>query len=135
MSERAYADYPDFFSPLFEVIRRYKIMNPEKMRDTYGKLIYLLQVNACPAACHGPATDLRLTCHRTQPSQDANTPEMIEELGLSLVAPIRTVHAKLAECDALALLKDDQIAVATQVCVLPTCRSARPSDSCYANTC
>ena len=44
MAERAFSDYPDFFSPLFEVTRRYKIMNPEKMRDTYGKMVYLLQV-------------------------------------------------------------------------------------------
>ena len=89
MKERSYSDFPGFYAPLFEVTRRYKVMNPEKMRDTYGKLIYLLQ--------------------------DANTPEMIEELGFSLVAPIATVHAKLSACNALAMLSDDDIATATQV--------------------
>lgn len=47
-------------------MRRYKIMNPDKLRDTYGKLIYLLQ--------------------------DANAPWAQEDLELSLVLPIRTVR-------------------------------------------
>lgn len=31
------------------------------------------------------------------------------------MAPIRTVHAKLEECGALALLQDEQISVAVQL--------------------
>ena len=69
-------------------------MNPEKMRDTYGKMIYLLQ--------------------------DANPEEMVDELGFELVTPIKTVHAKLKECGALALLSDEHIATATQLVSSPS---------------
>ena len=33
---------------MLQVGRRYKIMNPEKMRDAYGKLIYMLQDVSSP---------------------------------------------------------------------------------------
>ena len=84
-----YTDYPDFFAPLFEVTRRYKVMNPEKMRDTYGKLVYLLQ--------------------------DANAGGRATSSASSLVEPIKTVHSKLKECGALEMLSDEHIAAATQV--------------------
>jgi hypothetical protein len=35
-------DNVPLFTEIFEVGRRYKVMNPSKMRDTYGKLMYIL---------------------------------------------------------------------------------------------
>lgn len=43
-ADRDFESNADFYGQLFELGRRYKIMNPDKMRTTYGKLIYLLQV-------------------------------------------------------------------------------------------
>ena len=85
-AENSHADYAEFFETIFEVSRRYKILNPEKLRDVYGKLIYLLQ--------------------------DAS--EVADDVGFSVVVPVRTVHAKLAETGALALLQDPLVGVATQ---------------------
>jgi hypothetical protein len=47
-------------------IRRYKIMNPDKLRASYGKLLYLLQ--------------------------DAASDEVSDLLGFDVVAPIKTVQ-------------------------------------------
>lgn len=42
LSERTLNDNVPLFKQLFEIGRRFKIMNPTKMRGTYGKLIYIL---------------------------------------------------------------------------------------------
>ncbi|EKM59771.1 uncharacterized protein PHACADRAFT_192148 [Phanerochaete carnosa HHB-10118-sp] len=87
-SDRDFAANEDFYQQIFELGRRHKIMNPDKMRSTYGKLIYLVQ--------------------------DSQTSEVKDMLGFSCVRPIKTVHTVLEQHGALDLLREDLVAVATK---------------------
>ncbi|KAF9464797.1 hypothetical protein BDZ94DRAFT_1255278 [Collybia nuda] len=87
-ADRDFQANAEFYQQIFELGRRHKIMNPDKMRTTYGKLIYLLQ--------------------------DSQTPEVKDLLSFSLVRPIKTVYMILEEQNALDLLRDDLITVATK---------------------
>ncbi|KAI9915014.1 hypothetical protein PsorP6_007948 [Peronosclerospora sorghi] len=89
LREKNFADSAAFFQELFELGRRYKIMNPEKMRGEYGKLMYLVQ--------------------------DAVSPAIQELLGFSCVRKIRTVYDVLEAGDALEMLQDGRLATATMV--------------------
>jgi hypothetical protein len=82
------AEYESTFQQMFEIARRHKIMNPEKMRTEYGKLVYFLQ--------------------------DAVSPTVNPHLGFSCMSPIETVYKFLEERDGLALLSDAHIETATQ---------------------
>jgi len=86
--DRDFQANEDFYQTVFELGRRHKIMNPDKMRSTYGKLIYLLQ--------------------------DSQAPEIKDLLGFTCVKPLNTVYSILKESDALDLLRDDLINAATQ---------------------
>ncbi|THH02132.1 hypothetical protein EW026_g662 [Hermanssonia centrifuga] len=87
-ADRDFAANDAFYQDLFELGRRHKIMNPDKMRSTYGKLIYLLQ--------------------------DSQTPEVKDLLGFSCIQPIKTVYTVLEAHDALDLLREDLVSVATK---------------------
>jgi hypothetical protein len=83
-----YAEYDSFFRQMFEIARRHKIMNPEKMRTEYGKLVYLLQ--------------------------DAVSPVVQSTLGFSCKGDIYTVYKFLEERDGTAMLDDPHIETATR---------------------
>src|SRR3989338_2250428 len=81
---RTFEDNQDFFATVFEVARRFKITNPDKLRSTYGKLMHLLQ--------------------------DAVTPGNIE---VACKLPIKTVWALLRDTGDFSLLADQDIVAAT----------------------
>ena len=76
-----------FFQDVFELGRRHKIMNPEKMRGTYGKLVYLLQ--------------------------DSQIVEIQQMLNFKCVKPLKTVFALLEAAGKLKMLEDPLIEQAT----------------------
>jgi len=91
--DREFADRGKFLRRCFEVARRYKILNPEKMRSEYGQLVYLLQ-------------------------DAASIDELKDALGMDLSAPVRTVYSLLRDRGGLPLLDDPLVRDATQE-VLP----------------
>ncbi|KAJ4458462.1 putative UPF0652 protein [Paratrimastix pyriformis] len=87
LKDRNFHEFDFFFKHMFELGRRHKIMNPEKMRATYGKLIYLLQ--------------------------DSQIPEVEEMLQFSMVKPIVTVYALFEHYGLGSLLVDPVLPLAT----------------------
>lgn len=76
-----------FFKDMFEIGRRYKIMNPTKMRDTYGKLMWILM--------------------------DTEAPAVKRELNIDFVKPLLTVYSFLEERESLNLLLSPSLDTAT----------------------
>ncbi|XP_063932619.1 UPF0652 protein-like [Zophobas morio] len=89
MDNREFCKYEKIYQELFEIPRRYKILNPERMRSSYGKLMYFLQ--------------------------DTCVSEIQNLLQLNCIRPMRTVYSLLAERGKLALLKDSTVETATKV--------------------
>lgn len=75
----------EFYQTVFELGRRHKVMNPDKMRTTYGKLIYLLQV----------CSNSLLLLLDANILQDSQTSEIKDLLGFSCVKPVNTVYSIL----------------------------------------
>eukprot|EP00434_Breviolum_minutum_P009574 symbB.v1.2.008432.t1/scaffold522.1/size192531/5 len=77
-----------FFQTVLEIGRRYKILNPERMRDSYGKLMYFLQ--------------------------DSHKPEVRDLLEFDIVSSVRSVWDVLKRSPkGTELLEDPQLKTAT----------------------
>uniref|UniRef100_A0A0G4HK41 Non-canonical E2 ubiquitin-conjugating enzyme C-terminal domain-containing protein n=1 Tax=Chromera velia CCMP2878 TaxID=1169474 RepID=A0A0G4HK41_9ALVE len=89
IKERDFEENRDFFQKCFEIGRRYKILNPERMRDSYGKLVYFLM--------------------------DSRRPEINQLLEFDCVVPVKTVWTHLKERkNGKALLRDPLVEHATK---------------------
>jgi hypothetical protein len=84
--DRDFADLQEFFQTCFEIGRRHKVMNPDKMRDTYGKLMYMLM--------------------------DSVEPDIQELIGFKCAKPLLTVSTFLEAGGAGALLDDPSLPLA-----------------------
>lgn len=85
---KEFSDNAEFFQDVFEIGRRHKILNPEKMRSEYGKLLYMLM--------------------------DSQLGEVQNLLEFKCVRGLRTVHSLLSERGALGVLQDQLIGMATE---------------------
>lgn len=87
-----FSDNAEWFQDIFEIGRRYKIMNPERMRDTFGKLCYMVM--------------------------DSRLPQIEDHMEFHLYKPIKTVHSFLTSRAedggrALGIFQDKLILYAT----------------------
>eukprot|EP00405_Crypthecodinium_cohnii_P012153 CAMPEP_0206434454 /NCGR_PEP_ID=MMETSP0324_2-20121206/9180_1 /ASSEMBLY_ACC=CAM_ASM_000836 /TAXON_ID=2866 /ORGANISM="Crypthecodinium cohnii, Strain Seligo" /LENGTH=600 /DNA_ID=CAMNT_0053900997 /DNA_START=61 /DNA_END=1860 /DNA_ORIENTATION=+ len=88
MSSREFSARSEFFQLVLEIGRRYKILNPERMRDSYGKLLYFLQ--------------------------DSRKPEVRELMEFDSVVRVRTVYDVLSRSPrGLEMLEDPLLRIAT----------------------
>lgn len=87
VADSSFGESEDYFQAVLEVGRRYKVMNPEKMRSEYGKLVYLLQ--------------------------DTLIEDVQESIECNCLCPIKTVYSTLHEKGCGAMLDEADIVVAT----------------------
>ncbi|SBT82440.1 conserved protein, unknown function [Plasmodium ovale] len=86
--DRDFQKNSTFFSFVFEIGRRYKILNPDRMRSSYGKLMYFLM--------------------------DTRKEEIYDLLSFNCVTPIKTVYDLLKnKKNGLDILKDNYMKIAT----------------------
>lgn len=87
VEDRDFVANEAYFQTAFEIGRRHKVANPEKMRATYGKLIHMLQ--------------------------DSVTTDIQRLLEFSCVKPMNTVYSFLEQRSGLSILDDPLMHIAT----------------------
>ena len=91
IKNRSFEDNAEYFSSVFEIGRRHKILNPECMRTDYGKLVHMLM--------------------------DSQNPDIQRLLEFKLVKKVTTVYEYLKSRDSLAMLKCQDMIMATTAIV------------------
>jgi len=91
IKDRTFEENSEFFSTVFEIGRRHKILNPECMRTDYGKLVHMLM--------------------------DSQNPDIQRLLEFKLVKKVTTVYDFLKSADCLGLLKNSDAITATTAIV------------------
>lgn len=91
--EEDFAANAEWYKTVFEIGRRYKIMNPEKMRDSFGKLMYMIM--------------------------DSRLPEIKGALEFDFHKPISTVYSFLESHGRAIELLDDPILLQAVVEIVP----------------
>jgi len=87
--EREFAENQHFFRAVFEIGRRYKILSPDKLRGSYGKLIHMLQ--------------------------DSVKDEVIKAVGFECVAPVKSVATLMQQKQkGIDLMRDPLLHSATR---------------------
>ncbi|ODV76304.1 uncharacterized protein CYBJADRAFT_146238 [Cyberlindnera jadinii NRRL Y-1542] len=92
IQNKNFEDNAEWYKSVFEIGRRYKIMNPERMRSTFGKLCYMVM--------------------------DSRLPEIESHMEFHLYKPIKTVYSYLSSKPgdngkALRVFDDELIIYAT----------------------
>lgn len=89
LMEKGFAENSHFFRMVFEIGRRYKILNPDKLRGSYGKLVHMLQ--------------------------DSVKGEVTRQLDFDCVGPVKTVWSLVKDKpNGLKLLQDPLLTRATR---------------------
>ena len=88
LKDHNYQDLAGMYQEIFEIGRRYKINNPDKMRSDFGKLMYLLQ--------------------------DSVSHHVQELLNFDCVIELKTVYRFLEERDCLDVLDNEHVELATR---------------------
>eukprot|EP01091_Cochliopodium_minus_P018351 TRINITY_DN7420_c0_g1_i1.p1 TRINITY_DN7420_c0_g1~~TRINITY_DN7420_c0_g1_i1.p1 ORF type:complete len:552 (+),score=144.01 TRINITY_DN7420_c0_g1_i1:38-1693(+) len=102
VTDKDFKDNESYFQMIFELGRRFKIMNPEKMRTEYGKMLFMLQ--------------------------DAVSEDIAQEMEFSPLTPIKTVHLFLEKRGGLALLEDKKLDIAAKAVINFTIEGRKKSN-------
>ena len=113
IKDRTFEENSEFFSTVFEIGRRHKILNPECMRTDYGKLIHMLMDS------QNPDIQRLLEFKLVKKVSWCYSNHFFRFFLFSSLLPsqVTTVYDFLKSADCLGLLKNSDVITATTAIV------------------